>query len=175
MLVLSRRPQQSFVIGHDIVITVLEVNGDTVRLGIAAPRDVDIHREEVYRELQQANTTAASPSSDAVAAFTRRASAVPKPGQERPQAGRPAGPADTAPDRTRGTAPDGSRAGLQGFCAAAHLRARGPAPDVQRHAVLADQAGRQAAARPAARRPRDRAPQPRSTTCWPRRRCRPRR
>ena len=61
MLVLSRRPQQSFVIGHDIVITVLEVNGDTVRLGIAAPRDVDIHREEVYRELQQANTTAASP------------------------------------------------------------------------------------------------------------------
>ena len=87
MLVLSRRPQQSFVIGHDIVITVLEVNGDTVRLGIAAPRDVDIHREEVYRELQQANTTAASPSSDAVAAFTRRASAAPKPGQEDPQPG----------------------------------------------------------------------------------------
>ena len=85
--VLSRRPQQSFVIGHDIVITVLEVNGDTVRLGIAAPRDVDIHREEVYRELQQANTTAASPSSDAVAAFARRASAAPKPGQEGPQPG----------------------------------------------------------------------------------------
>jgi carbon storage regulator len=85
MLVLSRRPQQSFVIGHDIVITVLEVNGDTVRLGIAAPRDVDIHREEVYRELQQANTTAASPSSDAVAAFTRRASAA-TPEQQRKQA-----------------------------------------------------------------------------------------
>ena len=60
MLVLSRRPQQSFVIGHDIVITVLEVNGDTVRLGIAAPRDVDIHREEVYRELQEANRAAAA-------------------------------------------------------------------------------------------------------------------
>jgi carbon storage regulator len=85
MLVLSRRPQQSFVIGHDIVITVLEVNGDTVRLGIAAPRDVDIHREEVYRELQQANTTAASPSSDAVAAFTRRASAA-TPEKQRKQA-----------------------------------------------------------------------------------------
>ena len=74
MLVLSRRPQQSFIIGHDIVITVLEVNGDTVRLGIAAPRDVTIHREEVYRELQLANMTAASPSPDSVAAFTLRAS-----------------------------------------------------------------------------------------------------
>jgi len=78
MLVLSRRPQQSFIIGHDIVITVLEVNGDTVRLGIAAPRDVAIHREEVYRELQLANTTAASPSSESVAAFTLRASGQPK-------------------------------------------------------------------------------------------------
>jgi len=77
MLVLSRRPQQSFVIGHDIIVTVLEVNGDTVRVGIAAPRDVTIHREEVYRELQLANTTAASPSSDAVAAFTQRASSQP--------------------------------------------------------------------------------------------------
>lgn len=77
MLVLSRRPQQSFVIGHDIIVTVLEVNGDTVRVGIAAPRDVTIHREEVYRELQLANTTAASPSSEAVAAFTHRASGQP--------------------------------------------------------------------------------------------------
>ena len=95
MLVLSRRPQQSFVIGHDIVITVLEVNGDTVRLGIAAPRDVDIHREEVYRELQQANTTAASPSSDAVAAFTRRASAA-APEQPRKQAPEPQDPPGAA-------------------------------------------------------------------------------
>ena len=86
MLVLSRRPQQSFVIGHDIIVTVLEVNGDTVRVGIAAPRDVTIHREEVYRELQLANTTAASPSSEAVAAFTQRASSAPtgKTGGELP-------------------------------------------------------------------------------------------
>jgi len=74
MLVLSRRPTQSFVIGHDIVVTVLEVNGDTVRLGIAAPPEVTIHREEVYKELQQANTTAASPSPESVAAFAQRAS-----------------------------------------------------------------------------------------------------
>lgn len=78
MLVLSRRPQESFIIGHDIVITVLEVNGDTVRLGIAAPVEVAIHREEVYRELQKANTNAASPSSKAVAAFRKRSSGTPK-------------------------------------------------------------------------------------------------
>ena len=83
MLVLSRRPQQSFIIGHDIIVTVLEVNGDTVRLGIAAPRDVTIHREEVYRELQQANATAASPSSVAVAAFTKQVSA--RPGRKKPE------------------------------------------------------------------------------------------
>lgn len=88
MLVLSRRPQQSFVIGHDIIVTVLEVNGDTVRVGIAAPRDVTIHREEVYLELQAANTTAASPSADAVAAFTQHASSrsTRKKGEEPPPA-----------------------------------------------------------------------------------------
>jgi carbon storage regulator len=85
MLVLSRRPQQSFIIGHDIVITVLEVNGDTVRLGIAAPAEVAIHREEVYRELQQANATAASPSPDAMAAFRQRPFGGSKAkGEERP-------------------------------------------------------------------------------------------
>ena len=84
MLVLSRRPQQSFIIGHDIVITVLEVNGDTVRVGIDAPRDVAVHREEIYRELQLANTTAASPSTDAVAAFSERASGQPRKKREEP-------------------------------------------------------------------------------------------
>jgi carbon storage regulator len=73
MLVLSRRPQESFIIGDDIVVTVLEVNGDKVRLGIAAPRSVQVHREEVYRELQRVNKEAASPSAEALAAFTRRA------------------------------------------------------------------------------------------------------
>lgn len=58
MLVLSRRPQQSLLIGHDVVVTVLEVNGDTVRIGIKAPSDVDIHREEIYQDLRQANKAA---------------------------------------------------------------------------------------------------------------------
>ena len=69
MLVLTRRSQQSIVIGKDIVVTVLEVRGDQVRIGVSAPRDVDVHREEVFRELQEANRSAASPSAAAVEAL----------------------------------------------------------------------------------------------------------
>ncbi|WP_430780664.1 carbon storage regulator CsrA [Actinoplanes sp. G11-F43] len=71
MLVLTRRAGESVMIGDDVVITVLEARGDVIRLGIQAPRDVQVHREEVYRELQEANRSAASPSADAVDAVTR--------------------------------------------------------------------------------------------------------
>ena len=54
MLVLTRRANQSIMIGHDIVVTVLEVRGDQVRLGIKAPREIDVHREEVFAALQAA-------------------------------------------------------------------------------------------------------------------------
>lgn len=60
MLVLTRRANQSIMIGHEVVVTVLEVRGDQVRLGIKAPRSVDVHREEVFVALQQANRAAAS-------------------------------------------------------------------------------------------------------------------
>ena len=60
MLVLSRRTGESIVIGDDVVVTVLEVRGDVVRLGVAAPRSVQVHREEVYRELQESNRAAAA-------------------------------------------------------------------------------------------------------------------
>jgi carbon storage regulator len=59
------------IIGDDVVITVLEARGDVIRLGIQAPRDVQVHREEVWRELQAANREAASPTEDAVRAVTR--------------------------------------------------------------------------------------------------------
>jgi carbon storage regulator len=71
MLVLTRRPGESVMIGDDVVITVLEVRGDVIRLGIQAPRDVQVHREEVYKELQAANQEAASPTDDEVAAVTK--------------------------------------------------------------------------------------------------------
>ncbi len=71
MLVLTRRPGESVMIGDDVVVTVLDVRGDVVRVGIKAPRSVQVHREEVYRELQKVNREAASPSDDAVEALTR--------------------------------------------------------------------------------------------------------
>jgi carbon storage regulator len=71
MLVLTRRAGESVMIGDDIVITVLEARGDVIRLGIQAPRDVQVHREEVWRELQAANREAASPTEDAVRAVAK--------------------------------------------------------------------------------------------------------
>jgi carbon storage regulator len=70
MLVLTRRAGESVVIGDDIVITVLEARGDVIRLGITAPREVQVHREEVYKELKAANQEAASPTDDAVRSVT---------------------------------------------------------------------------------------------------------
>ena len=53
MLVLTRKPNQSVMIGDDIEVTVLAVMGDKVRLGIQAPREVPVFRDEVYAEMQQ--------------------------------------------------------------------------------------------------------------------------
>lgn len=58
MLVLSRRTGESIVIGNDITITVLEVRGDVIRLGIDAPRSVVVHRQEVYEQIAEANREA---------------------------------------------------------------------------------------------------------------------
>ncbi len=59
MLVLSRRPGESITIGDDIVVTVISVSGGQVRLGISAPRNVQILREEVYTVMQEENQAAA--------------------------------------------------------------------------------------------------------------------
>lgn len=69
MLVLSRRIGESVVIGNDVVVTVLEVRGDIIRLGIDAPRDVTVHRQEVFEAIEAANKSAASPDTAAVSAL----------------------------------------------------------------------------------------------------------
>src|SRR5207248_11673838 len=51
MLVLSRKKNESIVINNDIVITVVDIHGDKVRLGIEAPKDVPVHRQEVYEAI----------------------------------------------------------------------------------------------------------------------------
>ena len=53
MLVLSRKRNESVVINESIVVTVVEIRGDRVRLGIQAPRDVPIHRSEILAAIQQ--------------------------------------------------------------------------------------------------------------------------
>lgn len=53
MLVLSRKKNESIVINDDIVIMVVDVRGDKVRLGIQAPREVTVHRREVYEAIKQ--------------------------------------------------------------------------------------------------------------------------
>ncbi|UMG92942.1 carbon storage regulator CsrA [Nocardioides sp. TF02-7] len=70
MLVLSRRIGESVVVGDEITVTVLEVRGDVVRLGIDAPRSVRVHRAELLAELADANAEAASPPQDAVASLS---------------------------------------------------------------------------------------------------------
>ncbi len=60
MLILSRRPGESITIGDDIVITVVSVNGNQIRLGINAPRDVRVLREEIYKAIRDENQAAAN-------------------------------------------------------------------------------------------------------------------
>ena len=60
VLILTRQTNQSIVIDGNIVVTVLEMSGDHVRLGINAPREVTVHREEVQREIVEQNRRAAS-------------------------------------------------------------------------------------------------------------------
>lgn len=69
MLVLSRKKNESIVIDGAVKITVVEVRGDKVRLGIEAPREVPIHRSEVYEAIQQSRDSADSsvPSTEAPA------------------------------------------------------------------------------------------------------------
>ena len=59
MLVLSRQRDETIMIGDDIEITVVDIRGDKVRLGINAPRSVQVHRKEVYEAIQRENAEAA--------------------------------------------------------------------------------------------------------------------
>jgi carbon storage regulator len=85
VLVLTRHVHQSIVIGHDVVVTVLEVRGDQVRLGITAPKEIQVHREEVFAALTAANRQAATSATSASELEALKALRHPAP----PEAGRP--------------------------------------------------------------------------------------
>jgi carbon storage regulator len=60
MLVLTRKPRQQIMIGDNIVINVVEVQGENVRIAIDAPKDIKIYRGEIYRAIQEENQRAAA-------------------------------------------------------------------------------------------------------------------
>ena len=65
MLVLTRKSNQSIMIGDDIEVSVLSIMGEKVRIGIQAPRDIPVFRKEVYLEIQQENGAGAAASARA--------------------------------------------------------------------------------------------------------------
>lgn len=62
MLALSRKKDEAIVINNNVEITILEVKGDQVKVGISAPKSVPIYRKEVYLQIQEANKAAADTS-----------------------------------------------------------------------------------------------------------------
>ena len=88
MLVLGRRVGEGVMIGHDIKVTVIVIAGDKVRIGIDAPAEVEVHREEVYLEIQEANRRAAGASPEGVRGLTP---ALRERGPKRGHGGRQAG------------------------------------------------------------------------------------
>lgn len=61
MLILTRKPEQSIMIGDDVEVKVLDIHDNKVRLGISAPKDVVVHRREVYQEIRRENVEASAP------------------------------------------------------------------------------------------------------------------
>jgi carbon storage regulator len=117
-LVLTRRAGESIVIGDDVRVVVLDVRGDTVRLGIEAPRSVQVHRAEVYAEVQAANAAANAAAGTAAADLTTVADRLQRiarprpPRSQRPQAARGPGAArGPAPGPTPGPVPGPPRSG----------------------------------------------------------------
>ncbi|MBN8690276.1 MAG: carbon storage regulator CsrA [Armatimonadetes bacterium] len=66
MLVLTRKVNQSIIIGDDVEVVVLEVRGEQVRIGIKAPKSVAVHRQEVYQQIKDENVAASEISTEDV-------------------------------------------------------------------------------------------------------------
>ena len=71
MLALSRKKDEAIVINNDIEVTIIEVKGDQVKLGITAPKSVPVYRKEVYLQIQEANRAAANEAAQAMEALKK--------------------------------------------------------------------------------------------------------
>jgi carbon storage regulator len=99
VLVLTRRAGESIVIGDEVRVVVLDVRGDTVRLGIDAPRSIQVHRAEVYAEVQAANAAAAT-STDDLGVVANRLQRIARPAPLRRSNRSAAPPTDPVPAPT---------------------------------------------------------------------------
>lgn len=66
MLILSRKTDQAIKIGDDITITIIDIHGDQVKIGVDAPRDVKVFRQEVFNAIKTENTAAASVNTEKI-------------------------------------------------------------------------------------------------------------
>lgn len=82
MLVLSRQRDESIMIGDNIVITIVDIRGDKVRLGIEAPTEIPVHRQEVYEAIQRENMKASQLQPDDARQLSRAPTDKPKPKPE---------------------------------------------------------------------------------------------
>ena len=83
MLVLSRQRDETIMIGDDIEVTVVDIRGDKVRLGITAPREISVHRKEVYEAIRRENRAAAQVKPEDIPGIARLGKKPPEEGQER--------------------------------------------------------------------------------------------
>jgi carbon storage regulator len=86
MLVLSRKVNQSIMVGDNVRVVVVAVDRDQVKLGIEAPREIAVHRSEIYEEIQRSNRSAAATSAPAPAgaAVVSRAALQPRKKSSKP-------------------------------------------------------------------------------------------
>ncbi len=71
MLVLSRKRDESIIIGDNVVVTIIDIRGEQVKLGVSAPKTISIHRKEVYEAIQAENVAASRPEAQNLAGLAQ--------------------------------------------------------------------------------------------------------
>ena len=114
MLVLSRQRDETIMIGDDIEITVVDIRGDKVRLGITAPTRIAVHRKEVYDAITRENEQAAKIAGGAIEEIAQKVRPGPARGANRARASRlTAGRSDDDTSKTRQTEPKPQGPGIR--------------------------------------------------------------